>query len=338
MEKRIEEKLKGYFEELKTYQKEKLDKRGKGVIESYKNENATKLIEQLRDISHRQVTEQWTIVIPALTEYEVAGHLRDYVFVTDIVKGKVGKDVTVPYVKDFDFDVITPEADTLPSKSIIGTLTTTLKEAGAYSDVPYADIEKINQNLLDEINRVFAHAAVRAEDKVLVELLAALTTGQFAGDVGGTNNTESFYAKWVPDAIKTLLAAGKEVHPGDCVLYLTPNAYGSLLKELAASQIIAYARGDVITKGIIEDYLGVRIVVGGTVPEALHQATATATRALCFLFRAKRCLCLAPKRDILIETDRFIKERKLRITGSHTFGALILDGLECVRIWTKDET
>jgi len=337
LDKKQDERLKKYVAELKEYYASKTGG-GKGVVEAFRSPNSTKLIEQLRNVANSDIKEQWTVTIPSVTTKEVAAHLRDYVFVSDVVKGKVGEMVSIPYVKDFDF--CTPKAArqaTLPQVTgIIGVHETQFREAGAYTDVYYSDIEKIDQNLLDEINRVFTHAAVRAEDKGLIQLLEACTEDQFAGAVGAGGAT--FEAADVPDAIGKLLLAGKEVHPGDCVLYMTSKAYANLLKELAASQIIAYARGDIITKGIVEDYLGVRILVGGYAPHhptAPTCATGTSNYEVCYLMRAKRCLALAPKRDILIETDRKIMERQLRIAGSHTFGRKLLDITEAVLIWTK---
>lgn len=335
MEERIEGKMKGYFNELKEYYEKKdkdKDGRGKGVIESRVGPNSTKLIEQLRKSEHNEITEQWTVVIPRYTEYEVAAHLRDYVFVSDVVKGSVGEDVNIPYVKDFDFGIKSARDDTIPEKTgIINAEKTALIMAGAYTDVWYADIEKINQNLLDEVNRVFAHAAVRAEDKSLIDLVNACTTKNFAGVVG--TGGSAFALVHIPQAIGKLIAAGKEVHPGDCVLYLTAHSYGKLLELLAASSVIGFARGDIITKGVVEDYLGVRVLVGGELTYEDYK-DGTATYETNYLFRAKRALALAPKRDILIETDRLIMERQLRVAGSHTYGVLLLDANECVRIWT----
>jgi len=340
MEERLDAKSKERWEQYKKELKDyKPESGGKGVIESRVGPNSTKLIEQLRDVSRKPITEQWTIVIPSYTAYEPAAHLRDYVFVTDVIKGKPGEIVHIPYVKDFDFTIITPEADTLTAKTIIGTTDTAIKEAGAYSDVPYADIEMINQNLLDEINRVFAHAAVRAEDKALIELVAAGTTNSFAGEVNLPHSTGSlaFYADSIPTAIGLLIKAGKEVHPGDLVLYMNARPYAALLKELAGTQAVTYVRGDIVTKGIVEDYLGVRILVGAKVNSEFRAGSGTGTCELAFLMRAKRTLALAPKRDILIETDRFIKERKLRITGSHTFSVALLDCKEAVRIFCNSD-
>jgi hypothetical protein len=51
--------------------------------------------------------------------------------------------------------------------------------------------------------------------------------------------------------------------------------------------------------------------------------------------RPKRALALAPKRELLIETDRLIKERVLKIVGSHTFGVVEIDATEIVPIFTN---
>lgn len=334
MEKRIQDKVKKYLEELKDYVPK--EKGGKGVVEAF-TPNAAKLVEQLRNVSKADVTEQWTIAIPALTTAEVAAHLRDYVFVTDVIKGAVGDVVEIPYVKDFDFRIeTTPGAATLTEiTGLVSTLTTVLKEAGAYSDITYGDIEKIDQNLLDELNRTFAHAAVRAEDKALIDLIGTKTTADFGGELGGGTGTNEFYIRYLAEGIGLLLEAGKEVHPGDLVLYLTPAAYADFLKEVVASTPIAFARSDLMQTGVIQDFLGVRVVVGAEVETAVSDrttSTTTGTSNLQFLMRARRCLALAPKRDILIETDRQIRDRKLRIAGSHTFGYQIIDLTECIRV------
>lgn len=309
---------------------------GRGVVEFYGGKDKTKLIEQLRNIRNADIREQWTVAIPAVTTAEVAAHLRNYVYVTDVIKGQPGDVVNVPYVKDFDFETLSSVGDAFSTQTtgIVNTTTTTLKEAGAWSDIAYEDIEKIDQNLLDEINRTFAHAAVRAEDKNLIEAVSAQTASGLAGEVGDATNTYIFRSRWVTEAIGKLLLAGKDVAPGDLVLYMTARPYAALLTELAASQVIAYARGDVITRGIVEDYLGVRIVVGGEV-EYVNRTGTNETCAAAYLMRGRRALVLAPKRDILIETDRQIATRKLRITGSHTFGVKLIDATEVVRIRTN---
>jgi len=343
--KKVQENVQKYMDELKEWKK---DKEGKGVVDITERlgSNAPKIVEELRRVSEwkgRSLQEQWTVVIPNYTSKEVAGHLRDYVWVTDVEKGKPGNVVNIPYVKDFDFQVLgtVGVAFAAETTGLVNVLQATLTEAGAWSDIKYSDIEKIDANLLDELNRTFAHAAVRAEDKVLIELVSASTATSFAGQVDRKTGAQIFYASNIPSAIGKLIAAGKEVHPGDCVLYLSGTAYARFLEELTgtAATAVAYARGDIMQKGVVEDFCGVRIVVGGEVEtETRTTSTTTGTCHMAYLFRAKRCLALAPKRDILIETDRQIATRKLRITGSHTFGSRLLDAKESVRIWCNTKS
>jgi len=313
---------------------------GRGSLETRLGKNASALIEQLRTVSKTALTEQWSVVIPNYTSKEVSAHLRDFVFIAEQTMGKPGDVVYVPYVKDLDFEILASVGAAFAGETtgLISNLATTLYEAGAWSDIPYDTIEKIDQNLLDVLNSTFAVAAVRAEDKALVLLLEACTATNFAGDIGRKTGSAKFYAANISTAIGKLLAAGKAVAPNECVLYINAKPYGALLDELSASQVVAFARADIIQKGLVESYLGVNLVVGGYSASQQRTNAATGTMELAFLMRGNRCLALAPKRDLLIETDRQIKERKLRVTASHTFGKLLLDAKSAVRIWTSQGT
>ena len=74
---------------------------GKGLVEDGDEEKG-KLLERLKAGSLR---EQWHTPI-SVTEHELAAHLRQYVNVTDLVAGKAGDTVNIPYVKDFDLSLI----------------------------------------------------------------------------------------------------------------------------------------------------------------------------------------------------------------------------------------
>jgi len=149
----------------------------------------------------------------------------------------------------------------------------------------------------------------------------------------------TFNIAWSADAIGKLVLKGKDVHPGECLLVLNPQAYITLLKDLAATTAtaVAYARPDIIQKGLIEEYLGVRIVVSGNIMRsdmASGIGGGATTYQVNFLMRPKRALALAPKRDILIETDKIIASRTLRIVATHTFGVAAIDLTEVVPIWS----
>jgi hypothetical protein len=350
MEKRLTEhlddKMKKYVEELKTVEKKEAG--GKGVVESFSPDAKKTIIEEFQKgdrLDVQKIKEQWTICIPKFAIRELAGHLRDFVFVTDAVKGKPGEVVNIPVVNDIEFAHVTPTTANAftATTGLINVLTTTLHESGAYYDAFYGDIEKIDSNMLDELNRVFAHAAVRAEDVDLIALINTALTGVFTSEGGGTVTgalapafvgtiASALSVKFVADALGQLMKRGKEVHPGDCILYVTPRLWSALIRDVMGSTPMSYSRPDLVKTGVLEDILGVKIVVGAYRSSwHSHQAGASSS-AMAYLMRPKRALGLAPKRDILIETDKLIAERQLRITGSHTYGVVAIDMTEVVPI------
>jgi len=312
------------------------DEDGKGEVDE-----GDQYMREMEEIAERlksgsQLKEQWTVALPQTTK-ELAAHLRDYVFVSPVIRGKQGDTVNIPYVKDFDFEILASVGAAFSDSlgTIYGTTTATLKEAGGWARIPYKDIEKINANLLDEINQCFQRAAIRAEDKIICDAIKALTTSQFAGQINRMTATKYFYATLIPQAIGKLLEAGKEADPGDCIIYMTPAMYGALLEELSGSQPAAFATPQVLRTGRVVEYMGVRIVVGPahiTVPSG----TTSGTYACAVLGRFKRAVTLAPKRELLIETEKDTVTRSLKITGSHTLAAKVVDTKELVRIITSE--
>jgi len=346
LEKRDEALIKKIVEELR--KEAKPNPHGKGVVEAY-TDKKSKVAESLQKVQDQnwRMEEEWTVTIPLYHQNELRAGLRDYVWTQEINKGQPGDVARIPYVKDFDFETLAAVGNAFAAETtdIIESLTTTLYEAGAWSDVPYYLIERFDMNLLDQLNAAFANAAVRAEDRNIMTLINAGTNTNFAncgeggaalvGSVGRSTGPACFYAANVPQALGKLLLMGKDARPGECVLYITARPYAALLEELSASEVIAFAQPSVITQGEVEKYLGVSVVVGGYRPWNQRTNAATGTCELAYMMRGKRAVALAPKRDILIETDKQISARELRVTGSHTFGIEIIEFKEIVRIWTS---
>ena len=352
--------LKPMFEQYMKQLKENPDwqrefsSHGKGIVEAYlPNDKKTKLLEEFHKVESCNpaiIKEQWTIALPQRRTAELAAHLRDFVYVSDAIKGKVGDVVNIPVVRDLDFANVTAGTGAITATTgLVGTLTTTLYEAGASYDAYYTDIEQIDSNLLDELNSVMAHAAIRSEDARLLNLLCNGTTSAWGETVLGSNPTQlyagepyfasasTFAVSWIADAIGIMIKKGKDVRPGEMILSLTAAMYVTLLKKLSATTntAVAYAKPSIWTQGMVESYLGVRILVSG------YESRTTSGTGIGgggtsyqvgFLMRPRRCLALAPKRDILIETDKQILARTLRIVATHTFGAAILDQTEAVKI------
>jgi len=342
----LQETVKEQVKQIAEAMKPPTPAEGKGYV--MPTDKSTKIIESLKKVQESgwKLTEQWTVVIPNYRQKEISANLRDYIYTTDLLMNEPGDIANIPYVADIDFEQLgavgNAFAASSPEASLMASLTTTLYEAGMWADLSYYLIERFDQNLLEEMNKMLANAAVRSEDAKIMALVEALTDTNFAGvsvahvgTIGRTTGSAYFYAANIPKALRMLLTSGKRVLPGECVLYLTPSAYGALLEEVIASTPIAYAAPQFITQGVIESLVGVKIVVGGYRPSQQRTNQNTGTVDLCYLMRGRRAIVLAPKRDILIETQKQIATRKLRITASHTFAIKIIDAKCICRIWTS---
>lgn len=349
--KRDEAMVKRIVEELRA--EKKPSPHGKGVVEAYADQKE-KVLESIRNIGSmkaKQMTEEWTIALPLYHQAELRAGLRDHVWTTMINAGAdtPGDIARIPYVRDFDFEILGAVGAAFAGETtgLLDSLTTTLYEAGAWSDIEYFLLERFDANTLDMLNQSFTRAAVRAEDAAIMTLVNALTNTMYAncgeagaaltGTVGRSTGPAAFYAANIPQALGKLLGMGKQVLPSECVLYITGRPYAALLEELAASQAIAYAVPSIITQGEVEKYLGVKILVGGYKTWNQRTNAATGTVELAYLMRGRRAVALAPKRDILIQTDPQIATREMRIAGSHTFGIKIIEEKEIVYIWTSTD-
>ena len=332
--------VKAIVEELRKSEGAIAGRRKKGQLRA-SGATQEKLVENLKRVGKEKnpsvLTEQWTVVIPNYTSKETSAGLRDYVWVDELLKNESGDVANIPYVKDADFEILGAVGNAFAGETtgLVSSVTTTLYEAGLWTSIGYDVLEKINQNLLDEINAMLANASVRAEDAKIMQLIEAGTSTNFAGDVGRNTGPAYFYAANFGKAIRALISAGKKVRPNECVMYLTADAYGALLEELLENEVLATADPSLVTTGEIEELMGVGVVVGGYRPSQQRTNAGTGTVDLCFAMRGKRAVALAPKRELLIETDKAIETRKLKITASHTFGVKILDFKEIVRVWTS---
>jgi hypothetical protein len=271
--------------------------------------------------------EQWNApvgLVPA-----PAARLRNFVLVSEIMVGAAGDTVTVPYVKDFDLDILANVGDAFtPKTGLTGTVTTTLKEAGATTDITYADIEKMTEEIMGRLEGNFEQAAFRAEDKDILDLLYADASVPEL-DKSGETGTNLFPASYIAEALGVLGAQGKEVQADQCVLVINWACYDYLLRDIAGTQALAFARPDVVRSGVIGSLMGVAIAIGNYLPSGGTPAYYSA-----YLIH-RNAAVLAPKRELLLETERNTRDRKVKLTGSHTFGRVLLDDTAAVEIKTK---
>jgi hypothetical protein len=268
--------------------------------------------------------EQWNAPV-GLTPAPAA-RLRNFIIISEATVGEAGDVVTVPYVKDFELDILTAVGDTLtPKTGLTGTVQTTLKEAGATTDVTYTDLEKMTEATMSELEGKFEAAAFRAEDKQILDTLYA-DAGVPELDKSAESGTNKFPASYIAEALGTLGKQGKEVQADQCVLVLNWACYDYLLRDIAGTQSLAYVRPDAVRTGLVGNLMGVTLAIGNYLPGA--------TKYSAYLIH-KNATVLAPKRELLLETERNTRDRKVKLTGSHTFGRVVLDNKAAVEILTN---
>ncbi|MCD6466228.1 phage major capsid protein [Candidatus Bathyarchaeota archaeon] len=296
---------------------------GKGEVLSAKEDYRKKIVESLK--SGRSLREQWEAPI-SLPEKPTAG-IASFIQRSNEIRGRMGDTVTIPYVKDFDMDVLSSVGDSLTAKSnLYGTVSTTLKEAAAYTTIPYADLEKLSEDLLAELEARFAKAALRAIDKHILDTLIADAN---VPELDKSGETVEFDADWIAEALSLVAQNGKSIDPQDFILVISPKMYEALYKDIAASQALVYARPDVVRDGMVAEFMGVRILVSSYLPE--HDETNGYLSA--YLIH-KNAIVFAPKRELLIETERDTVNRQVKLTGSYTFGVAVIDKEAIVEIKT----
>ncbi|MEM4462312.1 MAG: hypothetical protein QW695_05535 [Candidatus Bathyarchaeia archaeon] len=281
-----------------------------------------RFIDALRNGSLR---EQWT---PPFTLPEVsAARIATFVKRSDILAGKPGDIVNIPYVRDFDMDVLASVGDTLTAKTnLYGVVQATLKEAAACTMIPYADIEKLTPDLLSELEGRFSEAALRAVDRYIFD---TLISDPSIPEIDKSSSTVNFDADWIVEALSKLLSSFKSADPGDCLLTLSPGMYESLMKDIVGSQAIVYARPDLVREGRITELFGVKIAVCHNLPE--HD---TINHRLSAYLIHRDSMVFAPKRELLIETERDTVNRRIKLTGSITFAIGVIDKNGIIEIKT----
>lgn len=318
----IESLLKKIDEKLESILKARECEGGKGeVLPANVAEDRYKMV--LEALKRGGIREQWEK--PVALPFKPTASLLSLIQQSDAIEGKMGDTVNIPYVNNFDADVLTNVGGSLSEKTgVYGVIQTTLKEAGAYIRIPYADLEKLSENLIASIEAQFENAIARAIDKAILDALIADTN---IPELDKSTSTIAFDADWIPEAFQILMSQGRSIKPGDCILVLGPKAYMDLLKDIASTQALAFARPDVVRDGLLTEFMGVKIVVSNYLPAHAEG------KVSCYLIH-KNAIVFAPKREMLFETERDTINRVVKLTGTYTFGIAIIDNRAIVEIKT----
>ena len=287
---------------------------GEGSVQTEEPSELDKLRERMEKVAEAlrtqpKVEEQWAVPI-AVTDNEIIGHVREFLRVDKQLMDKPGDTINIGYVNDLDFgDFGTYGSATLANAagtSVLATTSASVVEAGLYFYVPKKDIEVIDGDVLAKINDMVRRAALRAEDKYILDRLRnAATIGLDKIEAG-----VDFDADWIAELISEFQKAGKQVNPGDIVLFISPEMHEALLKDIAGSVGLTFARPDIAKNGRIEEFMGVTIrVVSTDMLPGVSQTAALQQRCAVALLKGRGTV-FAPKRELLVETDKDPIERR----------------------------
>lgn len=307
----IEEKL----DVLKNELKSKVPEDGKGIVLPAQEDHHRRIIESMK--YGGVLREQWET--PLLPPTKPMASLMDHVRrgrELEARRAPVGSTVYIPVIKDVDADILETVGATLtPKASLYDIISATIKEAAVTTEIGYHALEQLSEELLASIESAFQKAIIRAVDK---EILDALANNTAVPEIDKSSATVRFSADWIPEAMGTVAAQGRDSQPSEFVLVIDPMQYIDLYKNIVSSQPLVYGMPNVVRDGLVAEFMGVRILVSSYVPSP------ASGKKSAFLIH-KNAVVLAPQRNILFETEKDTQKRLIKLTGTITFAVAVAD-------------
>ena len=297
--------------------------KGEAVIYESKElrEKNEKIAEMLR--SGFKIKEQWVTPIVKGT-HEIVGHVREFLPVSQVLLNKPGDTVHAAVVRDFDFgDFGTYGSPTLADETgtdVINFVSATVEEAGVKFYMKDHLREKADANIVELINEVCRKAALRAEDKKVLNAIAS-TTGVL--EIDHSTDSSNFDADWIFELIDKYTAAGKSIDPGSVVLFISPSMHEALLKDIAGSLALSYVKPTVVQKGLLTQFAGVTIRVVD--PTLLPDDGGSPAKKYAVSFLKNKAHIFSPKRELTIQADSDPANRRTLIVATTALAYSLVD-------------
>jgi len=300
-------------------------------VERYKA-IAKKLREAITSTSLPDI-KSWNPPIIDLPAGVEAG-LRKYVRVAEIPKGStkaVVSTITTPA-----FVSLTEGVAPSDVAQTVTHIEVDSAEYGAAQFVTDSVLETLSHEMVQALERCFQRAAVRNEDKVILNALNAETGVQAVYPNGKTDVdllTVEDTLTWqtILEAKQKILARGYDVSPGRLVLVLHPKQWVDLMKQLG-TELIGAADRLFIERGDVLRLFGIDIVVSDQVPTGTNAAGVTLYNA--FMFVREESVALVMPRNLRIELQRDARRRGYDIIASERIGAKVIIPDSVVKIVT----
>jgi len=244
--------------------------------------------------------------------------LRAFGEVVALERGE--KTATLPIIGSITFSQLTPGAEPPEASQTISFVEVEPAEYGAIQSFTYVDAERMSDDLGAVIARCLAEAAqLSSDDVILNELDSSAGVTLTPGEKSEADLTSSdvITSDLILSALTQLRNNNVGFAPGDLVLVLHPKQYEDLMKEDYVKTAMQFGTFDPQT-GVIARLFGVDIFVS---PRVKTGTGSGVTTYHAILFKKRDAFIMAVSRDLLIETFRDVKARKVYVAGSHCIAA-----------------
>ena len=276
---------------------------------------------------------QWTPPIINLPPGVEAG-LRKYTRLAVLPRGT--SKAVVTRITTPSFSLLTEGSEISDAAQTMDNVEIETQEYGAAQTVTDTVMESMTGDLVQAIERALQRAAIRNEDKVLINALqsaSGIDVIYGGGKTAEADLTSDDRLTWrlVLEAKKKIMEKGRDVGEGRLALLLHPKQWLDLMNDVGANLVAAGDRA-FVESGEVLRLFGVDIVVSDQLPTGTGSGGITTYHG--FMFVKEEALGLAVTRDLRIELDRDINKRTTSIVATHRVGAAVIDGDSALRIVT----
>lgn len=240
-------------------------------------------------------------------------------------------------VNGFDFDDTTAEGTEPTNEAQTVTKVTGLPTGvRAVQTVNYADIENAPFDLIEAFNRAAALGSLDAEAKEVLDTTydAITPTNWVNGNTGLAITSDDIAGvttlkqEGVYHAQKLIQNQGGDVSPGNMVFFVDPQANTELILDTAADFFTGQNALHATALGVLENRLGMDIVVSNKVTAD----TQTTTNVYRNILAMKGSLGLAVAADLQIEAQRRPELSAVKVGARHRIDGAIIDETMTCRV------
>jgi len=294
-----------------------------------------KTLEELTDTTSTTVDD----IVPELwsKDLELAAQAkrvaRNLIRVNTDLRTSGGDIIHIPKQGKITASSLTEGTDITPAALAYSTLDLTPVEIGAAVRITKEAVEKVQIDLLKDATDQLAEALAQREDQDILAALAGATGHILYGGAKNADASLSLGDVLTTDMIASGVAYIREDNFEPDTLIIHPTTERELLKLAAFTNASTYGKDDVVQKGEIGKYLGLK-VISTTNVERIGDASVSAHSSL--IISGKRSGALAVARDATIDTDYEVLKRSHLIVGTMREDAGLLNDLSIAVLKVSD--